>query len=185
MRQRFAPVGRNAVLFRRRSFRRTFCRGRRERTSDRSRSRGCRAARPAGRTPCLRPPSRPPSGQTSASADTKWRAARLREATRFSSSRFRSAPWRRRNPWPRPPIGPSRCPVRPRAHRRKGRNVGQRRSRGRVAAAPALISALATKVSPVSSGSGRPSSPADTAVDADRAPAVHAFPAACRDCGWR
>ena len=68
------------------------------------------------------------------------------------------------NPCPVRPSAPSRCRARRRAHRPRGRN--RRRTpaaRAACAAACALMRAFAAKVVPVSSGSGRPSSPAETA----------------------
>ena len=140
-------------------------RGRRAGTSDRSRSRRCRAAaRPA----CRRRAPRPLRD---------GRRARRRTAPR------RSAPcacpaWSRRAPAAvaRSALiaaeilglaGPARRIDAGRAAERIDHEAGivgeGRQAAPRSAAAIALIAALARKSSPVSSGSGRPSSPAETA----------------------
>ena len=75
----------------------------------------------------------------------------------------RPAPWRRAKSALR--ARPARRIDAGRAVQRRDREpgiVGERRQPGRSAAARALSSALATKLVPVSSGSGRPSAPADT-----------------------
>ena len=79
-----------------------------------------------------------------------------------------------------------RRPARRRAHRRRARNrrpapAGPTPS----AAACALMRAFSTKVVPVSSGSGRPSSPAETRSSPNGVEQLAEFARACRHCGWR
>ena len=151
---------------RRWSSRRRCARGRRAGTSDRSRSRRRRAAaRPACRR---RAPRTPRDGRRA-----RRRTARRRNAPcagpassrRARAAARRSAPSPRQNPCPARPSAPNRCRARRRAHRRtrpessaKRRQAARRWRRRR-----ALMRHWRRKWSPVSSGSGRPSSPADTA----------------------
>ena len=91
------------------------------------------------------------------SAPRPRRAARLQAPLRYAPSPGRN-PCRRRRPSAR-----NRCRARRRDRRRRCRNRPRApAARSADVAARALMSALAMKLSPVSSGSGRPNSPAET-----------------------
>ena len=132
------------------------------RKSDHSRNRVSRAAaRRSCRTPCLRTSRTSPSGAASASAQMKLARLSLapdalqllaRHALHGKPKSFvRSTPARRMDTW----LAAERLDLEPELSARAGRPR-------LCAAATAFSSAFSAKLAPVSSGSGKPSSPRET-----------------------